>query len=34
MSMLVVSLTLALAIWSFRDALGGRKVLGDGFLDT
>ena len=26
-------LTLALAIWSFRNALGGRKVLAEGFLE-
>jgi hypothetical protein len=29
----MVGLTLALAIWSFRHALGGRKVLKDDFLD-
>jgi serine/threonine-protein kinase len=29
----IVALTLALAIWSFRNALGGRKVLQDGFLE-
>jgi hypothetical protein len=29
----IVALTLALAIWSFRHTLGGRKVLADSFLD-
>jgi hypothetical protein len=32
--MAVVALVVALAIWSFRDALGGRKVLAEGFLDA
>jgi len=31
--LIMVGLTLALAIWSFRHALGGRKVLKDDFLD-
>ena len=31
--LIVVGLTLALAIWSFGHALGGRKVFKDGFLD-
>jgi hypothetical protein len=30
----IVALTLALAIWSFRHALGGRKVLAEGILDA
>ena len=29
-----VALTLALAVWSFRNALGGRKVLSERFLDA
>ena len=32
--MFIVVLTLAVAIWSFRNALGGRKVLKDGFLEV
>jgi serine/threonine-protein kinase len=31
--LLVLALTLALAVWSFRNALGGRKVLSESFLD-
>jgi len=31
--LIAVGLTLALAIWSFRHALGGRKVLEGDFLD-
>jgi len=27
-------MTLALAVWSFRHALGGRKVLSESFLDA
>ena len=30
----VVALALVLAIWSFRNALAGRKVLSDRFLDA
>ena len=29
----MVALTAALAIWSFRHALGGRKVLAESFLE-
>jgi hypothetical protein len=32
--LVIVGLTLVLAIWSFRSALGGRKVLNDSFLDA
>ena len=32
--LVMVALTLALPIWSFRNALGGRKVLKDGFLEA
>jgi hypothetical protein len=31
--LIVVALVLALAVWSFRNALGGRKVLPGGFLE-
>ena len=31
--LIVVALILALAVWSFRNALGGRKVLKGDFLD-
>ena len=30
----IVAMTLALAAWSFRHALGGRKVLSESFLDA
>jgi len=32
--LIAVALTLALAIWSFRHALGGRKVLNEHFLEV
>jgi serine/threonine-protein kinase len=32
--LIAVGLTLALAVWSFRHALGGRKVLSERFLDA
>jgi serine/threonine-protein kinase len=32
--LIMVALTLVLAIWSFRNALGGRKVLKDSFLEV
>jgi hypothetical protein len=31
--LVAVALALALATWSFRHALGGRKVLSEGFLE-
>ena len=31
-SLVVIALILGLAVWSFRHALGGRKVLQDDFL--
>jgi hypothetical protein len=31
--LIVVALVLALAVWSFRNALGGRKVLQGDFLE-
>jgi serine/threonine-protein kinase len=32
--LIIVALTLVLAVWSFRKALGGRKVLREGLLDA
>jgi serine/threonine-protein kinase len=34
LGLVIIALTLALAVWSFRHALGGRKVLSESFLDA